>query len=1004
MVADGIGSGLQTQVQPLGLETKKSFRFLFLGGTEQALGADITVDGFRRAFGESDDVALIIAKGPQANEDLNLTWLSQIFDGCDAPEAEVITETLEGEGLDLMLSHCQALICAGDQARDVDLLSQAADHGVALILPESDIAHSSLDHSSAYPILAGIAAVGEEAPPIDVHPQDLAGVLRRVLAEPNAAAEKNRLARSHFCEETPTPKIEIVRNLPSPTPPNFGICWGAAPFNYSGYAKVTRNILSTLDRHDANYGVHLHGSEKRFIEELKADTELKDYWDGIIGRPISEGLYCSFHPPFRLAQGSFYQTLKDANPGISNIVAVTMFETDRLPDGWAAECNAADEVWVPCQFNMDSFAKGGVDPDKLRKLHLGIEAAPFINKQPTFDIPGRRAFNFLSIFDWAYRKGWDVLLRAYFAAFTADDDVSLTLRVYPAIKEQAPIKEQVRNFMAQEGIDPNRAAKIIFVDDFVSEKRMPALYQAADAFVMPSRGEGWGLPYMEAMAAGLPTIGTRWSGQLEFMNDSNSFLVDLEGLVPIFPEQTELSIFYQSDHLWAQPSACHLKELMRNVVKNQTAAREIGKIAQDEVARVWTTDYMVSNLYRLGEDLESRSARTRKARERRPATMDKNQVPNVAWTGPIYDASGYADEGRNFLHAMIQDEVNVLTFPMNWTKRLAELTPAEDTQLKALQQTTLDPEKPTVMIQHTLGEILEPSRAGFPCAGRTMFETDSLPASWVSRCNTMNRIWVPSEFNIRTFTKGGVEPHRLKILHPSIDVEQFANIGAPIDFGTGKSVNFLSVFDWTERKGWDILLRAWAEEFGPEDDVCLVLKVWSALGKSMEQIGQEIEDFLVHNLETSSKDCAEIMIYDHHIAEPDMPRLYAGADAFVLATRGEGWGRPIMEAMAAGVVTLATNWGGNTEFMNHSNSLPIDYQLVPCSPAAIKQAKWFQGHRWAECFVPHLRASMRRVAENDPELRKLAQQGRHDILNQFDRKTIGKQLQELLVDLVQAEN
>ena len=61
---------------------------------------------------------------------------------------------------------------------------------------------------------------------------------------------------------------------------------------------------------------------------------------------------------------------------------------------------------------------------------------------------------------------------------------------------------------------------------------MPRLYAAADAYVLPTRGEGWGRPYMEAMAMGLPTIGSRWSGNLEFMHDGNAWLVDGE-LVPV---------------------------------------------------------------------------------------------------------------------------------------------------------------------------------------------------------------------------------------------------------------------------------------------------------------------------------------------------------------------------------------------------------------------------------------------------------------------------------------
>jgi len=53
-------------------------------------------------------------------------------------------------------------------------------------------------------------------------------------------------------------------------------------------------------------------------------------------------------------------------------------------------------------------------------------------------------------------------------------------------------------------------APVIVLKEEIAARAMPSLYKAADAFVLPSRGEGWGIPYMEAMAMGLPTIGTNW--------------------------------------------------------------------------------------------------------------------------------------------------------------------------------------------------------------------------------------------------------------------------------------------------------------------------------------------------------------------------------------------------------------------------------------------------------------------------------------------------------------
>ena len=71
---------------------------------------------------------------------------------------------------------------------------------------------------------------------------------------------------------------------------------------------------------------------------------------------------------------------------------------------------------------------------------------------------------------------------------------------------------------------------------------LPLLYKEADALVMASRGEGWGLPLAEAMAMGLPTIGSNWSGSTEFMDSSNSFLVPVT-LQDIPPESAEKDTF-----------------------------------------------------------------------------------------------------------------------------------------------------------------------------------------------------------------------------------------------------------------------------------------------------------------------------------------------------------------------------------------------------------------------------------------------------------------------------
>ena len=125
--------------------------------------------------------------------------------------------------------------------------------------------------------------------------------------------------------------------------------------------------------------------------------------------------------------------------------------------------------------------------------------------------------------------------------------------------------------------------------------------------------------------------------------------------------------------------------------------------------------------------------------------------------------------------------------------------------------------------------------------GRSMFETSALPSDWPLKCNTyVDEVWLPSAFNRDTFAAHGVERQRLEIMPQPIDTGLFNPTRAlpllplPDAIGTETFV-FLSVFKWEERKGWDVLLRAFINEFrAPDDHVALVLRVATDAANKME--------------------------------------------------------------------------------------------------------------------------------------------------------------------------
>ncbi|EEF45756.1 uncharacterized protein LOC8272376 [Ricinus communis] len=418
----------------------------------------------------------------------------------------------------------------------------------------------------------------------------------------------------------------------------------------------------------------------------------------------------------------------------------------------------------------------------------------------------------------------------------------------------------------------------------------------------------------------------------------------------------------------------------------------------------------------------------------------KTLIPNpisvpsrcVLWMAPFLSGGGYSSEAWSYMLAL-NEHTKVPSFRLKVEQHgdlesieFWEGLPLHIKQLAFnLHETKCRMNETIVLCHSEPGAWYPPLFQTLPCPptgyngymsviGRTMFETDRVNVEHVRRCNQMDYIWVPTEFHVSTFIKSGVDASKVVKIGQPIDVEFFdptnytplhlSSIGDLVLGARKKGSDlkrefiFLSVFKWEYRKGWDVLLKAYLKEFSGIDEVALYLLTNPYHSDS--DFGNKILEFLgTSKIEKPGESWPAIYVIDTHIAQIDLPRMYKAANAFVLPSRGEGWGRPIVEAMSMSLPVIATNWSGPLEYLTEENSYPL-----PVDRLSEVMEGPFKGHLWAEPSVDKLQHLMRHVTANVEEAQAKARQAREDMITRFSPQVVAgvvtNQLKNILDTMV----
>jgi len=342
--------------------------------------------------------------------------------------------------------------------------------------------------------------------------------------------------------------------------------------------------------------------------------------------------------------------------------------------------------------------------------------------------------------------------------------------------------------------------------------------------------------------------------------------------------------------------------------------------------------------------------------------------PFLLFRGPVKTRSGYGAHSRDLLQALYEmDLFEIKIDSCMWGS--TPMTALEDNLFhKWIESNIVNQleKTPDIYVQVTVPNEFQ--KVGKFNIGITAgIETTIAPKDWIDGCNRMDLIIATSTFskdvllqtvyneneqNTGKLIKQHKIERQIEVLFEGVDTKIYNNVYNNIDIDIKEDFAYLFVGHWLkgdtgqDRKDVGMLIRCFAEAFKDvEDRPALILKTSSASFsiKERESFRKKIE-----GLVSDYKNPPSIYLLFGDLTNDEMNNLYnhPKVKSMVTITKGEGFGRPLLEFTMTGKPVIASNWSGHKDFLPMDKAIMIGGKLTEVHESAVdtfilKDSKWF---------------------------------------------------------------
>jgi glycosyltransferase involved in cell wall biosynthesis len=234
-------------------------------------------------------------------------------------------------------------------------------------------------------------------------------------------------------------------------------------------------------------------------------------------------------------------------------IAFCVWENEILPHRFIESLRLVREIWTPSRFSRQSmlphFSRVHVVPHVVRRRRASADDLAFAQGAIG---GGGDVFRFFSIVD----------------SVNPRKNLSGLLRAFAALRREARRKSILVIKQYRVALDYSTLPGVVSIEGDLTSGQMAALHMSCHAYVSAHHAEGWGLGLSEAMAYGRPVIATAYSGNMDYMDESNSLPVPY-ALAPVSEEMCRALPLFRRDMIWAEVDEAKMTAAMKRALEGR---------------------------------------------------------------------------------------------------------------------------------------------------------------------------------------------------------------------------------------------------------------------------------------------------------------------------------------------------------------------------------------------------------------------------------------------------